>query len=353
MSELHYEVMVDDGLPRRRDQRPPDDSPTIVSRLGGRWAMSYVIATSVMMAAAAALATIPATRQFSAYGASHWTVLVIFVIGSAVLVWIGRRQTESQARLLGRVLGVLTLAIFSVALVYKLAQPSIAQSVPLQLCDLAELTAAYALWSHRKWAFTLTYYWGLPLSSQALITPDLHAPDFPSHSFLTFFALHLLIVWAAIYLTWGYGMRPGWRSYRFAVITTLAWVAFTFVFNTIAGSDYGFLNRKPLNASLLDFLGPWPFYVLAEVAIVGAVWALMTWPWELKRRRQLSMATAGALKDAALPVAVVGELNKRLVGQARSWLTTGIVDATIIAAPRDALGHKDLRRSQRTAKGWS
>jgi hypothetical integral membrane protein (TIGR02206 family) len=388
MPELHYEVLVDDGLPRQRDQRPAGDSPTIVSRLGGRWAMSYVIATSVMMAAAAALATIPATRQFSAYGPSHWTVLVIFVIGSAVLVWIGRRQTESQARLLGRVLGVLTLAIFSVALVYKLAQPSIAQSVPLQLCDLAELTAAYALWSHRKWAFTLTYYWGLPLSSQALITPDLHAPDFPSHSFLTFFALHLLIVWAAIYLTWGYGMRPGWRSYRFAVITTLAWVAFTFVFNTIAGSDYGFLNRKPLNASLLDFLGPWPFYVLTEVAIVGVIWALMTWPWELKRRRQLSMATAGALKDAALPVAVVGELNKRVVGQTRSRLTAGIEDATsaimsmlaynvkaivsngseepdscrhelmgtsadhIIAAPRDALGHKDLRRSRRTAKGW-
>jgi hypothetical integral membrane protein (TIGR02206 family) len=70
-------------------------------------------------------------------------------------------------------------------------------------------------------------------------------------------------------------MRPGWRNYRFAVITTLAWGAFAFIFNTIAGSDYGFLNRKPLRASMLDFLGPWPFYVLAEVVIVGAVWELM------------------------------------------------------------------------------
>ena len=239
------------------------------------------------------LATISATRQFSAYGPSHWTVLVVFAIGSAALVWIGRRQTESQARLLGRALGALTVAIFGVALLYKLVQPAIDHSVPLQLCDVAELTAAYALWSHRKWAFALVYYWGLPLSSQALITPDLSAPDFPGHDFLTFFALHLLVVWAAIYLTWGYGMRPGWRSYRFAVITTLAWGTFTFIFNTIAGTDYGFLNRKPVNASLLDFLGPWPFYVLAEVVIVAAVWALMTWPWELKRRRQLSMATAG------------------------------------------------------------
>ena len=45
--------------------------------------------------------------------------------------------------------------------------------VPLQLCDIAELTAAYALWSQRHWAFVLTYYRGLVLSSQALITPDI------------------------------------------------------------------------------------------------------------------------------------------------------------------------------------
>ncbi len=208
---------------------------------------------TITMTLPADLAPISATRQFSAYGPSHLTMLAVFAIGSAALVWIGRRQTESQARLFGRILGALTLAIFGVALVYKLVQPSIAHSVPLQLCDLAELTAAYALWSQRNWAFALSYYWGLPLSSQALITPDLNASDFPSHSFLTFFALHLLVVWAAIYLTWGYGMRPGWRSYRFAVITTLAWGAFTFIFNTIAGTDYGFLNRKPLNASMLDF----------------------------------------------------------------------------------------------------
>src|ERR1700739_4605653 len=169
---------------------------------------------TITMTLPADLAPISATRQYSAFGPSHWTVLVAFALGSAALVWIGTRQPEPQARLLGRVLGALTIAIFTVALLYKLVQPAIDHSVPLQLCDLAELTAAYALWSHRKWASALVYYGGRPLSSQALITPDLSAPDFPSHSFLTFFALHLLVVWAAIYLTWGYGMRPGWRRYR-------------------------------------------------------------------------------------------------------------------------------------------
>src|ERR1700736_3104209 len=225
-----------------------------------------------------------AQREFTAYGPSHWAVLGLFVMGPAALVWIGRRQTEPQARLFGRVLGTLILAVFGVALVYKLIHPTIDGSVPLQLCDLAEVTAAYALWSQRHWAFALTYYWGLVLSSQALITPDVGAPDFPSHGFLTFFALHLLVVWAAIYLTWGRRMRPRWRSYRFAIIATLAWAAFAFTFNLIAGTNYGYLNRKPPTPSLLDVLGPWPVYLLTEITIVLVVWALMTWPWERKRR---------------------------------------------------------------------
>jgi hypothetical integral membrane protein (TIGR02206 family) len=230
-----------------------------------------------------------AQREFSAYGPSHVVVLGIFVVGAAALVWIGRRQTESPARGLGRVLGILIAAAFSVALIYKLVQPSIGNSVPLQLCDVAELIAAYALWSQRHWAFALTYYWGLVLSSQALITPDVGtpeegAPDFPHHLFVTFFTLHVLVVWAAIYLTWGRGMRPRWRDYRFAIIATLAWAAIIFTFNVITGANYGYLNRKPPTASVLDVLGPWPVYLLAETVIVLIVWALMTWPWERIRR---------------------------------------------------------------------
>jgi len=233
---------------------------------------------------------ISAQREFVAYGPSHWTVLVIFVIGAALLVWFGRRQTEAQARFFGRAFAVLILAAFVVALVYKLIRPNLDTSVPLQLCDVAELTAAYALWSQRHWAFVLTYYWCLVLSSQALITPDVGtpeegAPDFPHHLFLTFFTLHVLVVWAAIYLTWGRRMRPTWRSYRFAVIATLVWAAFTFTFNAITGTNYGYLNRKPPTASILDVLGPWPVYLFAEITIVLIVWALMTWPWERIRRR--------------------------------------------------------------------
>jgi hypothetical integral membrane protein (TIGR02206 family) len=237
--------------------------------------------------------------QFSAFGPSHLTVLVVFAIGAAVLVWVGRHQTDSQARLFGRVFATAILVFFGIAWVYKLIAPALGHSVPLQLCDLAELAAVCALWSHRTWAFTLTYFWGLPLSSQALLTPDLHGPDFPGHSFVTFFALHVLIVWAAIYLTWGRRMHPDWRDYRFAVIATLTWGGVTLAFNMLAGTDYGYLTSKPVNGSVLDALGPWPYYVFAEVVIVAVIWALMTWPWNRKRRDRSGVASVGMRSVAA------------------------------------------------------
>ncbi|WP_370179204.1 TIGR02206 family membrane protein [Rhodococcus wratislaviensis] len=224
-------------------------------------------------------------REFTAYGPSYWAMIVLFVVGAAILVWLGRRQTESQARRLGRVLAVLTAAIYGATLVHFSIPPTIADSVPLRLTDLATVAAACALWSRAQWAYALTYYWGLVLSTQALISPVLTGPDFPHYQFLAFWAIHLLVVWAAIYLTWGRRMRPRWRSYRFTVLVTVVWAAATFTFNSIAGTNYGFLNRKPATATLLDVLGPWPVYLVTATMLILVVWALMTWPWERARRR--------------------------------------------------------------------
>jgi hypothetical integral membrane protein (TIGR02206 family) len=227
-----------------------------------------------------------AAEEFESYGPSHQAAVVLLLLGAVGLVWFGRSHRGSGgANRLGKVLaGAILLFTVPLQLLYFTpAYWSWERTLPLALCDLAWMAAAYALWTRRHWAVALTYYWGLTLTTQAVITPDLSA-DFPDPVFLLFWGLHLLVVWAAVYLTWGLGLAPDWRSYRTTVAVTGGWAVTVFLFNLAAGTNYGYLNAKPPTASILDLLGPWPWYVVAEIAIVAVVWALVTWPWVALRR---------------------------------------------------------------------
>lgn len=222
-----------------------------------------------------------AADGFEAFSGQHYGILVLFVVGAIALVRLGRRQrgteTEETTR---RVLAVAVLVSAVPIQIYQFLPSDwdLGTSLPIALCDFAWMAAAYALWTRSWWAAALTYYWGLTLTIQGILTPSL-AETFPDPRFFGFWSLHFLVVWSALYLTWGVGVRPTWRGYRITVAATTIWAALAYFFNVIADTNYGYVNHKPTSKSILDLLGPWPWYVLAEIAIVVVLWAAMTWPW--------------------------------------------------------------------------
>lgn len=231
------------------------------------------------------------TDRFHAFSTSHFVVLGLAVAGAGAVVWSGSRIRGTKAELPVR--RTFALVIVAVALAVQLLQLlpgrhwSLTTSLPLQLCDLAAATASYALWTRRPWAAALTYYCGLTLTTQAMITPDLLQP-FPSPRFIEFWATHTLVVWAALFLTFGLGIHPDWRRFRQSVALTFAYAVAIIVFNFGIGANYGYLNRKPDSASVLDVMGPWPGYVVVEIVVVVAAWALITLPWVTGRRRPVA-----------------------------------------------------------------
>jgi hypothetical integral membrane protein (TIGR02206 family) len=213
--------------------------------------------------------------------------MVLVTAGAVLVVWLGRRHRDTPAgETFARMFGLLILVFALTMQVYRLlpSQWDIAVSLPLHISDLAWITAVYALWFRQPWAYSLTYYWGLTLNTQAMITPALDSPAFPHIEFIDFWTQHTLVLWAAIYLTWGLGMRPGWRSYATAVSATIIWGIATLGFNALASTNYGFLNAKPDNPSLLDLMGGWPWYLAAELAVGLLAWAAITWPWTRARK---------------------------------------------------------------------
>jgi len=73
----------------------------------------------------------------------------------------------------------------------------------------------------------------------------------------------------------------------------LAAFLFSYLVNQALGSNYMFTSGKTGSASMLDLLGPYPWYLLSMVGVGLMIMILMVGPWEYwywrKRKRQRSI----------------------------------------------------------------
>ena len=80
------------------------------------------------------------------------------------------------------------------------------------------------------------------------------------------------------------GYRPRWQSLLRVAVGANLYVAAVGLVNLWLGSNYMFLMYKPNAPSLLDYLGPWPWYVLAAEPIGVAVFLLLYLPFAIRDR---------------------------------------------------------------------
>jgi hypothetical integral membrane protein (TIGR02206 family) len=159
-----------------------------------------------------------------------------------------------------------------------------AQPLPLQLCDVAILIAAAALWTRNQLLVEVSYFWGLAGTIQALITPDL-PQHFPSFPYFQYYVAHGGVVVAALVLVVGLRLHPR----RFAAVKvaglTIAYAALVGVVDAVTGADYIYLRAKPPGPTLLDLLGPWPVYILSAAVIGLMLFAILDAPFRLGQGR--------------------------------------------------------------------
>jgi len=119
--------------------------------------------------------------------------------------------------------------------------------------------------------YEICYFWGLAGATQALITPDVGRYGFPHFRFFQCFVSHGLIVTAVLFMTFVEGMRPGLGSLLRALLALNLYAAFIGMVNLLLKANYGFVCRKPDDPSLIDVLGPWPWYLLSleAAALIG------------------------------------------------------------------------------------
>jgi hypothetical integral membrane protein (TIGR02206 family) len=202
----------------------------------------------------------------------------VLVLASIAAVWAPRRRAGRWTTIAGRLLALAILAGWAGEYMADAIDGiwTTQYTLPLQLTDAVSAAAIVALWTRRTLLIELTYFWALTASLQATVTPDL-GQNFPSVFYFTYFAYHVGAVVAACLLIFGLGLYPrpraAWRIFGL----TLAWAAIAGLGNVITGGNYMYLRTKPAHGSLLNVMGPWPWYIASAAAVGLAMLLGLQW----------------------------------------------------------------------------
>lgn len=227
-------------------------------------------------------------HPFHPFTQEHFITLGIGSVVAGVFLFAGRHGgwVERIATALLAFLCLSTYPLSQVAWMTVDVPKSLENILPLQMCDIAAMTAGFALITRRPFLCMVTYFWGLAATFQALLTPAITL-GFPSLPFVMFFVHHFSVVIAAIYMPLVLGWRPKlplWKSPLEIFGISVIYLIFILMVNHFTGSNFAFVSRPPDNPSLIDHLGPWPWYVFSLLGIALVLYFLLVLPFAGKTK---------------------------------------------------------------------
>ena len=205
----------------------------------------------------------------------HLAIVAAVPLVAWALAALGRRGPRSLRRVrlgLAALIAADELAWYAYAVTHGWVAPP--HGLPLDLCDVVLWLTVYALVTTRAWALDAVYYLGLAGSGMAVLTPDVGAA-FPSYPAVKFFVAHGSVVAAILVLVFSGVLRPRPGSWWRVLLGVNAYAAAVALFDARYGTNYMYLRQRPPPPTLLDLLGPWPWYLLgAEAVALLLFWAL-------------------------------------------------------------------------------
>lgn len=156
----------------------------------------------------------------------------------------------------------------------------LSDSLPLELCSISLLVAIVLLWTGNRHLYDFIFFAGIGGALQAMATPVLDV-GFPHFRYFHFFYTHIGIIITALYFTWMKGYRPTFIGIIKTMIILNLLLPLIFAVNVFFQGNYMFLREKPVNGSLLDYLGPYPWYILA---LEGVAFLIFVFLWLLFRK---------------------------------------------------------------------
>lgn len=200
-------------------------------------------------------------EPFKLFGTAHIVTVIIMVIIGILIIGISKRRGGSKLLkwfLITNLIGMdLAYRIWSGFYEIK----SISGLLSVHISSVSVLLSVIVLIKFNQKIFDVLFYWAILLVPQAIITPGIYRYGFPHLRFFHILWIHFLVVYAVVYLIMVDKKRLSKVSLKRALIVTHIYGLFIFIVNITFDTNYMFIGKKSSVPSVIEFLGPWPYYI--------------------------------------------------------------------------------------------
>lgn len=234
-------------------------------------------------------------EPFDMFGVEHIAALVVSLILIVfVPIYAHRNLGEKAQHDLGKIIGWIIFLNYITWVILEIIAGTFDHKLhlPVHLCRFTNLMIPLIMVWRSYFAYEILFFWGFSGMIQASFTPDI-AAGFPHFQYFRFWVGHQGVILALVYATVVYEIRPTFKSLVKSFIGLNIFLLVAVMVNLLLDANYFWICGKPVDhlgnaiPTLLDHMGPWPWYILTGEFVALAHFLLAYSPFYFMNRRKV------------------------------------------------------------------
>ncbi|WP_439152010.1 YwaF family protein [Winogradskyella sp.] len=224
----------------------------------------------------------------------HLIPIVIAIVFSVVSIsfsnqFLSNAQKEKVIHVFACLISVTIICFHVYRIIFE--SYNFKTDLPLYLCSLMAVIIPIFTHYRKYWMFEILLFWIIGGTLQGVITPDIPM-GFPSFDYFRYWTVHLGLLMVIFYFIFVFRLKPKLKSVWKSFFALQVYVLLMVILNYLLDANYFYLNEKPKSASLLDYFGEWPTYILVGQLIIIPLFLIIYLPFFICKRRKNYLANS-------------------------------------------------------------
>lgn len=223
-------------------------------------------------------------KNFDSFTLEHYLpIAIILFLGIIISLFAKYKLNEKQQRTTGVLISLIPLAGILGKLLFNFIEGfQYKLDLPLHVCNVLALIGPYLMWSKNRFLLGIAYFWIFAGTLNANITPDIQF-GYPHWQHLTYMLMHAGLLLIPIYALINYDLKINWKDLKNAFWGANLFLIFSLTINYLLGSNYMYTISKPEAQTIVDYMGPWPWYLLTGQVLALVLFLILYIPYIFKR----------------------------------------------------------------------